>query len=57
MNDMNHDLAYNNQHDMVMVHATMDHSHLFPLLDVLYRQVGNLTFWTVICTELPHSGQ
>ena len=54
MNDMNHDLAYNNQHDMVMVHGD---SHLFPLLDVLYRQVGNLLFWTVICTELPHSGQ
>ena len=32
------------------------HSYLFPLLDVLYhRQVGNLTFWTVRCTELPHA--
>ena len=27
------------------------HSYLFPLLDVLYRQVGNLAFWTVRCAE------
>ena len=33
--------------------------YLFPLLDVLYRQVKNVTapFWTVMCTELPHGGQ
>ena len=27
------------------------HSFLFPLLDVSYRQVGNLSFWTVRCAE------
>ena len=28
------------------------HSYLFPLLDVLYRQVGNLIVWTLRFTEI-----
>ena len=32
------------------------HSYLFPLLDLLYRQVGNLSFWTVRCIEFRHGG-
>ena len=27
------------------------HSYLFPLLDVLYKQVERFTFWTVRCTK------
>ena len=37
--------------------SSLMHSYLFPLLDVLYRQVGNLSFWTVSCTEFRHGGQ
>ena len=44
-------------HEKLTPCSAFRHSHLFPLLDVLYRQVGNLTFWTVRCTELLHSGQ
>ena len=31
--------------------SSLLHSYLFPLLDVLYRQVGNLSFWTERCAE------
>ena len=31
--------------------SSLVHSYLFPLLDVSYRQVGNLSFWTVRCAE------
>ena len=31
--------------------SSLVHSYLFPLLDVLYRQVGNLSFWTGRCAK------
>ena len=31
--------------------SSLVHSYLFLLLDVLYRQVGNLSFWTLRCAE------
>ena len=31
--------------------SSLMHSYLFPLLDVLYKQVGNLSFWSVRCAE------
>ena len=31
--------------------SSLVHSYLFPFLDVLYKQVGNLSFWTVRCAE------
>ena len=36
--------------------SSLMHSYLFPFLDVLYRQVGNLSFWRVRCTEFLHGG-
>ena len=35
-------------------HVVKDYIYLFPLPDVLYRQIGNLTFWTMRYTELPN---
>ena len=36
--------------------SSLIHSHMFPLLDVLYRQVGNL-IWTVTCTAIQAAGK
>ena len=44
-------------HEELTPCSALSHSYLFPLLDVLNRQAGNLTFWTVRCTKLPHGGQ
>ena len=44
-------------HEELASCSSLMHSYLFPLLDVLYRQVGNLSFWTVRCTEFRHGGQ
>ena len=38
--------------------SSVMYSYLFPLQNVLYRQVGNLSFWTVSCTIfLPYVGK
>ena len=44
-------------HEELTSCSTVMHSYLFSLLDVLYRQVGNLSFWKVSCTEFRHGGQ
>ena len=44
-------------HEELTSCSSVMHSYLFPLLDVLYRQVGNLSFWTLRCTEFRHGGQ
>ena len=44
-------------HEELTSYSSAMHSYLFPLLDVLYRQVGNLSFWTMRCTEFRHGGQ
>ena len=38
-------------HEELTSSSSVMHSYLFLLLDVLYRQAGNLSFWTVRCTE------
>ena len=44
-------------HEELTSCSSLMNSFLFPLLDILYRQVGNLSFWTVRCTEFRHGGQ
>ena len=44
-------------HEELTSCSSLMHSYLFPLLDVLYRQVGNLSFWTERCTEFRYDGQ
>ena len=44
-------------HEELSSCSSLMHRYLFPLLDVLYRQVGNFSFWTVRCTEFRHGGQ
>ena len=44
-------------HEELTSCSSLMHSYLFPLLDVLYRQVGNLSFWTVRCTKFRYDGQ
>ena len=43
-------------HEELTSCSSVMHSYLFPLLDVVYRQVGNLSFWLVSCTEFHHGG-
>ena len=44
-------------HEELTSCSSVKHSYLLPLLDVVYRQVGNLPFWSVSCTEFRHGGQ
>ena len=44
-------------HEELTSCSSLMHSYLFPFLDVLYRQVGNLSFWTERGTEFRHGGQ
>ena len=41
-------------HEEWISSSSLMHRYPFPLLDVLYRQVGSLSFWTVRCTEFRH---